>query len=227
MHDFRLARTLQGFSDKTVQKFATAVLFFLGIALLLPLMMLPRLFRDTRVRYLLLAGAVFGVGLCVNAWFFPHYAAPFTGAVYVLLLQCMRHLRQSRPIGLALVRYAPLVCLMLAGIRIYAEPLSLAIHRWPSMWYGTEPLGLARAKVAEQIAANPGKQLAIVRYSPQHAPFDDWVYNAADIDGSKVVWARELYTSSNEELLRYFQDRQVWLVEPDFDPPKVSRYSPR
>jgi len=224
MHDFRLAQTPHGFIDKTVQKIATALLFFCGFALLFPLVMLPRLFRDSRARYLLVAGAVFGLGLGVNAWFFPHYAAPFTGAVYVLLLQCMRHLRQSKPIGLALVRYAPLVCLLLAGFRIYAEPLGLAIHRWPSMWYGTEPLGLPRAKVAERLERSPGKQLAIVRYSPQHAPFDDWVYNQADIDASKVVWARELKAASNQELLRYFHDRQVWLVEPDFDPPRVSRY---
>ena len=148
-----------------MQKLATALLFFFGFALLFPLVMLPRLFRDSRVRYLLVAGAVFGLGLGVNAWFFPHYAAPFTGAVYVLLLQCMRHLRQSKPIGLALVRYAPLVCLVLAGFRVYAEPLGLAIHRWPSMWYGTEPLGLPRAKVAAQLEMIPGKQLAIVRYS--------------------------------------------------------------
>jgi len=227
MHDFRLARTPQGFLDKTAQKFATALLFFFGIALPIPLVMVPRLFRDTRVRYVLVAGAVFGIGLGMNAWFFPHYAAPFTGGVYVLLLQCMRHLRQSKPIGLALVRYAPLVCLMLAGIRIYAEPLGLAIHRWPAMWFGTSALGLPRAKVAAQLEANPGKQLAIVRYSAQHAPFDDWVYNQADIDASKVVWARELHAASNLELLRYFQDRQVWLVEPDCDPPRVSPYSAR
>jgi hypothetical protein len=235
MRDFRLARTLPGFADKTVRKIATAVLFFFGLALLGPLFLLPRLFRDTRVRYLLIAGAVFGLGLSANAWFFPHYAAPFTAAIYVLLLQCMRHLRQWRPggrpnarhVGLALVRYAVLVCLMLAGIRIYAQPLGLAIGRWPSMWYGTEPLGLPRAKVAAQLETKPGKQLAIVRYSPEHAPFDDWVYNAADIDASKVVWAREMDAASNLELLRYFQDRQVWLVEPDCDPPKVSPYSPQ
>jgi len=227
MHDFRLAQTLQGFSDKTVQKFATAQLFFFGFALLFPLVTVPRLFRDSRVRYLLIAGVVFGLGLGMNAWFFPHYAAPFTGGVYVLLLQCMRHLRQSKPIGLALVRYVPLVCLLLAGIRGYAAPLGLAIPRWPSMWYGTEPLGLPRAKVAAQLEMQSGKQLAIVRYTPEHAPFDDWVYNKADIDASKVVWARELHAASNAELLEYFRDRQAWLVEPDFDPPRVSPYSPR
>ena len=227
MHDFRLAQTAQGFRDKTAQKLATAILFFFGIALLSPLVLFPKLFQDSRVRYLLVAGAVFALGLGVNAWFFPHYAAPFTAAIYVLLLQCMRHLRQCRASGLALVRYAPLVCLALAGFRIYAEPLNLTIYRWPVMWYGTEPLGLPRARVVAQLKTNPGQQLAIVRYTAEHAPFDDWVYNAADIDASKVVWARELHASSNQELLRYFHDRQAWLVEPDFDPPKVSPYSPR
>jgi len=232
MGDFRLARTLRGFVDKTVQKLATAGFFFLGLALLIPLVALPRLFRDSRVRYLLFASTVFGAGLGMNAWFFPHYAAPFAAAIYALLLQCMRHLRQyqtggrpdSRPVGLALVRILPLVCLMLAGLRVYAQPLGLAIHRWPTMWYGTTPLGLPRKQVSAQLGAMPGKQLAIVRYAPEHAPFDDWVYNAADIDASKVVWARELKPADTKTLIGYFQDRRVWLVEPDFTPPRVSRY---
>jgi hypothetical protein len=130
-------------------------------------------------------------------------------------------------VGLALVRNVMLICLALAGFRICAQPLGLALDRWPAMWYGTEPLGLRRANVVSQLTARPGKQLAIVRYTPGHAPFDDWVYNRADIDASKVVWARELHAASDPELLRYFRDRQVWLVEPDFEPPKVSPYSPR
>jgi hypothetical protein len=231
MGDFRVARTLHGFVDKTAQKLATALLFFFGLALLGPLVMLPRLFRDRRVRYLLVAGGVFGIGLSTNAWFFPHYAAPFTAGIYVLLLQCMRHLRLyligGRPVGLALVRYAAVVCLMLAGFRVCAQPLGLALDRWPAMWSGTEPLGLRRANVASQLSAVPGKQLAMVRYASEHAPFDDWVYNAADIDASKVVWARDTNGANNGELLQYFRNRQVWLVEPDFEPPKVSPYSPR
>jgi len=35
------------------------------------------------------------------------------------------------------------------------------------------------------------------------------------IDGSRVVWARELNRDSNENLMRYFGDRRAWLVEPD------------
>src|ERR1700687_4945126 len=93
------------------------------------------------------------------------------------------------------------------------------------MWYGTQRIGIPRAQLDAQLERMPEKQLAIVRYPPDHAPFDDWVYNAADIDKSKVVWAREMDARSNAELLQYFADRTVWLVEPDSNPPSLSPYT--
>ncbi len=92
------------------------------------------------------------------------------------------------------------------------------------MWYGTAPLGLERAGALRHLEALPGRQLAIVRYFPGHNPLDDWVYNAADIDGSKVVWARDMGADRNQELIRYFKDRVVWLVEPDIAPLRISPY---
>jgi hypothetical protein len=71
----------------------------------------------------------------------------------------------------------------------------------------------------------PGKQLAIVRYSTDHDAMDEWVYNAANIDGAKVVWARDMSPAENKSLIDYFRDRTVWLIEPDAIPPKVGRYS--
>jgi hypothetical protein len=200
--------------------------FFFGMALLPPVIMLPRVLRDRRLRFLVAAGAVFGAGLCMNAWLFPHYVAPFTCALYAILLQAMRHLRAWRPgrqpLGLAVVRIIPVVCLILVGLRLWSAPLNLSIPRWPAMWYGTEPLGLPRARVLAELESYAGPQLAVVRYAPDHSPFDDWVYNAADIDKSRVVWAREMEAADNLALLRYFRDRRAWLVEPDSNPPKIS-----
>ncbi len=229
MGDFMYARTRTGFLHVTAQKLGTVVFFILGIALLPPLIMLPRAVRDRRVRFLVAASIVFGAGLGLNAWLFPHYVAPLACALYAILLQAMRHLRiwrpGHRPFGLAVVRMIPLVCLLLAGLRLYAGPLNLSIPRWPTMWYGTEPLGLPRARVQAQLGSYAGPQLAIVRYTPDHAPFDDWVYNAADIDKSKVVWAREPDAGDSSDLLRYFHGRTVWLVEPDSNPPRISPYT--
>lgn len=228
MGDFLYGRTLTGFLHGTVKKIGTVLCFFFGIVLIPPLAMLPYVLRDRRIRFLVAAGAVFAWGLGVNIWLFPHYVAPFTCAIYAILLQSMRHLRLWRPAnqpsGLALVRLMPLMCLLLAGLRLYAAPLNLFIPRWPTMWYGTEPFGLPRAQVLAELERNPGPQLAIVRYSPDHAPFDDWVYNGADLDKSDVVWAREPDTGDCRDLLRYFHGRTAWLIQPDSNPPRISLY---
>jgi hypothetical protein len=228
MGDFLYARTLTGFLHGTTKKLGILLFFFFGIALFPPLIMLPRAFRDRRVRFLVAAGAVFAVGLSLNAWLFPHYLAPFACGLYALILQAMRHLRVWRPagrrLGLAVVRAVPIACLALAGLRLYAEPLNLSIPRWPTLWYGTEALGRPRAHVLVELEAYKGPQLAIVRYSRAHAPFDDWVYNSADINKSRVVWARESANGDSRDLLRYFRERRVWLIEPDSDPPTITAY---
>jgi hypothetical protein len=41
----------------------------------------------------------------------------------------------------------------------------------------------------------------------------DWVYNEADIDNARVVWARDMGGSANKELTDYFEHRRVWLLE--------------
>jgi hypothetical protein len=50
------------------------------------------------------------------------------------------------------------------------------------------------------------------------------VYNPADIDTAKVVWAMDMGAARNQELIDYYKDRQVWLVEPDKDSAKWGPY---
>lgn len=82
-----------------------------------------------------------------------------------------------------------------------------------------------RVLIDRQLAQLRGKQLIFVRYWPGHIFQDEWVYNAADIDGSRVVWARDLGDADDQELRRYYPDRQVWLLEPDARPPRLTPYA--
>jgi hypothetical protein len=218
------ARTPLGFLQRTAQKAAVAAAFLCGTTLLLPLAAIGRALRSRRIRSLAVTGAICSAGLLVNVWFFPHYAAPAVALFYAVLIQSMRYFRQWKPAGLVLVRAVPVLCVVLCAMRLAAGPLGISIDRFPSMWYGTPPLGLARAGVAARLSALPARQLAIVRYGPNHNPVDDWVYNEPVIDAAKIVWAREMNADETARLTRYYRDRQVWLVEPDHDPPLVSPY---
>ena len=84
--------------------------------------------------------------------------------------------------------------------------------------------GRERAGVLRELAAKGGRHLVLVRYRLTHDSGDEWVYNSADIDHSPVVWAREMDPTSNRTLVRYFQDRQIWLVQPDVQPANLSPY---
>jgi hypothetical protein len=121
-----------------------------------------------------------------------------------------------RPIGLALSWAA--VCLLTM------EVVASASHHVcdPLEWMcAGDP---SRAAIQEKLSQEPGKHLIMVRYSEDHNLHDDWVYNGADIDGAKVLWARELDANQNARLFAYFNDRQVWLVEPDADNTELLAY---
>ena len=72
-----------------------------------------------------------------------------------------------------------------------------------------------RAALLAELEADGKKHLVIVRYGPNHICHNEWVYNRANLDQAKVVWARDLGEESNRDLIRYFQDREVTVIEPD------------
>jgi hypothetical protein len=81
-----------------------------------------------------------------------------------------------------------------------------------------------RKPVEKQLAALPGEHLVLVRYSKDHNSGEEYVYNEADIDHSKTVWAREIPGMDLGPLLNYFRNRDVWLYEPDEDDSIVQPY---
>ena len=210
------AQTPGGFLDATGTKVGLLLMFFYGPLLCIPLLTLGRTLRDRRVRFLVAAGAFYLAGVSLNAFSVAHYLAPATALFYALLIQSMRHLRLcllgSQPIGRCWIRLLPVLCtvmLLVRGAATFAHP----------------PKDLPRTQVQRAMERLPGAQLALVRYAKGHDPMGEWVYNAADIDAAKIVWAREMNPTEDRTLVEYFKDRTVWLVEPDCNPPKVSRYS--
>jgi hypothetical protein len=138
----------------------------------------------------------------------PHYVAALAGVFLALASWGLLRTAHWRPGGrswgtaLAIGLFAGSA---LSSLRV--------LHAW-YIYGGPAPLK-PRAAIARQLESAPGTHLVFVRYGPKHNLHDEWVYNRADIDHAKVVWANDLGEERNSELIRYFAGRQVWLAEPD------------
>jgi hypothetical protein len=198
-------------------KFRDWWVFFLGSFLAIPLVTLPWVLRDRRTRLPLVLFVWCGLGLFAVVYFEAHYAAPMAAAFFILLVQAMRHLRRwevrGRPVGIFLTRLVVVLAIARVGM------LAVGAYRHP-----LQDWSIYRARIVRQLEATPGKQLVIVRYAPDHNVHDEWVYNGADIDGGKVVWARDVPGRDLKPLLEYFRERRVWVLEADASPARLEEY---
>jgi hypothetical protein len=197
------------------------VYFFLWPELCVPLVAMPWILRDRRVRYLVIQICLSFVGWYSIIWFLPHYAAPAMAVTFALLVQAIRHLRRwemgGRPVGIGLTRAIVLFALILAPFLKRGGTLQAVTSQPPTIVY--------RAKFASELNAIPGEHLILVRYAPVSNDSGEWVYNSADIDHAKIVWARDIPGIDIHPLLNYFRGRRVWFVEPDAIPPRLTPYT--
>jgi len=189
---------------------------------LLALPALPFVLRDRKMRLPWIIAVIGVVGVFIVIWSNAHYAAPITCVLYLLVVQTIRHLRTirigSRPIGLALSRAMVLSLFVGTGINVVrhvCDPLFWTCEGDPS-----------RTAIANKLEQTPGKHLIIVRYAEDHNIHDEWVFNGAEIDDAKVLWAREINPEQDAKLLTYFKDRKIWLVTPDTDNTYLEPYTP-
>ncbi|MEY2412334.1 MAG: hypothetical protein QOD84_940 [Acidobacteriaceae bacterium] len=223
LRHFQDTRTIRGALRNFLSKLIGLWKFYLGPALTIPLLAFSAVIRDRKMRLPLGILAIFMAGLAVETWTLPHYFAPATCLLYLIILQCLRHLRlwrrNGRITGLALARAVPIVCCTMIIIRLVAIGVHTQIEpAWPRG-------NLDRLQVTRELSQLDGQQLVIVRYSPTHDVDHEWVYNDADIDGAKVVWARDM-GAQNEELLRYFGNREAWILNGDDPAAKAITYVP-
>jgi hypothetical protein len=231
---FEEIQPLKGYLRLTAFKGIGISLFFSGFALIPPLLMIRRVFLDRRIRFLTIGLLVLACGMSIQIFAITHYVAGFTASFYAVGLQAMRHLRVWKPggksVGLTMTRMCVSVCIVMAVLRLFAAPLGFPLKEWPVIdwnfiWYGPGHFGTERASIDDHLEHQPGKQLAIVYHGLRRSPIDEWVYNTADIDGQKVIWARSMDLAHNAELISYYKDRQVWLVNADRYPAKLEPYS--
>jgi hypothetical protein len=195
--------------------------FYLGPALTPPLAMTWVAWSDRKMRFFLTLCAFTVLALAIEWWALPQYAAPMTVTLYAVILEGLRHLRTAivrRREGSRwrdLVPLVPAVIVVMIAVRAAMPAFSIEpMPTWPSVWAAGGNGSSGRLLVQNFLRNQPGKHLVLVRYvnhDNDESIHDEWVYNRANIDESRIVWARDLDEEHNRKLVQYFKDRKIWL----------------
>jgi hypothetical protein len=202
-----------------------SVRFFSAYAWWGALLTLPTLFfviRDRRMRLPWITLALVAAATYAVVWSNAHYAAPVTCIVILLYLEALRRLRVMRwkswRWGAILARTSVLLLL--------ADTTSAIVRKQCDTFYWTCQGDTSRLAIQRKLESLPGKQLVMVHYGDDHNVHDEWVFNGAEIDSAKVIWAREISPEQDAKLFDYFQNRKIWLVTPDTDNTYLEPYAP-
>jgi hypothetical protein len=172
--------------------------------------------RSKRVRTAAAWFALFVAGSSIALWMQAQYVAPGVCLAVLLAVSSLRALR-------ARWRRSRLVTPLIVGFFVLLlSSLAASVAMIPGLYRPPFDGSVAREKISRYLEALPGRDLVVVRYSARHYLHFEWVYNAADIDASEVVWAREAHPEINKVLLRHFEERSVWLLEADERPARLT-----
>ncbi len=219
----RFTFTKNGIQWGLVHKLEALQQFYLPVGLLLPVLLAwRRLLHNRKALFLFAACAVTALALIPVVWFQRHYAAAMTGAAAGLTMMGLRYLRtwkpKGRPVGIGLTRALVLGNLLLVPMNLMLAGAGSSIQNPAPRWASE------RARIATELESMPGPQLVLVHYAPGHNSAQEWVYNRADIDSSKVVWALEIPGQDLRPLLDYYHDRRVWRVDADSQPAQLEPF---
>ncbi len=175
--------------------------------------------------------AIFALGTNLFPYLLVHYLAAVTCLLVLVSVVGLQQIRRIHVRGVAagaeIVRVIVLLCgaqfLLWYGLHLFeGEHPAFALlqyETWDSINHQNPERRIA---VAKELAAVPGRLLIFVHYEPQHVFQQEWVWNRADIDASRVVFARDLGAEENAKLIRYYPNRRVLWFEPDQEPPRIT-----
>jgi len=182
----------------------------LGFAVLIAVFLAP----TRKVRIALAIGGALALGLLLQVFLKSHYYAPAAGLILVLVMMGLRYLRllhwKRRPLG-------PFIVLMF----VVAFFFPFVVRLVDQIRHPSAPGFPQRHDIIGRLMQQGARHLVIVEYAPHHSA---WVYNRANIDDSEIVWAQDMGEVRNRELINYYRDRKVWLLDPAKNPIELKRY---
>lgn len=217
LEEYKRQLTFSGFIKETINKYRRLARGYLwNYVLIIPFITLPWMFkRKGTTIFPPVAFLIFTLAMAVETWMWDRYAAPIGGIFFCLTVEGFRRLRLwkccNRPLGVAIVIAVLALCLL-------QTLLWFKTRKWE---YSKKDWDWQRVQIIKKLQTDGGKHLIFVRYGQNQSVHNDWVHNSADIDGSTIIWARDMGKETNKKLIDYYKDRKIWLLEADneYDPP--------
>lgn len=198
-------QTFEGFAKRARIKLVTWWSFFIGIPLSVALLGIPFALRRRWLSFGALVLACVGAGVLAVAYDLAHYMAPAAPWIVALCVGGLRAIAAWRP--LRAKRRGRAVVLALLALLV-AESVGRGLKRArPEHAFEFE-----RARIERDLERRERKALVVVRYLEGHSVHDDWVFNRADLDATRVVWARDHGAAAHERLRACFPARAGYLL---------------
>ncbi len=181
------------------------VLWNLKLAVLLPALVLSlRMSCDNRLRWIFISFAAILLAILAETVALPHYTAPATAAIFLLVISGWHILANWKPKGSATGR-------LLARAMGIGLAVGLAISACRGV--SADAMIVDQQSLVNRTAQlQSGRHLVFVRYLPGYPMGNEFVYNAADIDRSPIIWVHWMGDAKDSPIRRNYPDRRAWLL---------------
>jgi hypothetical protein len=176
--------------------------------------------RNAAARFLVGTIAVLALGQSLTLWWWPHYGAPALPLLLAVVATAAQRLARRAP-GFTARRLAAATAVIAV---VHLSVLGFVVHAYGNNEDGAGgSRGRRRAEVKERLEAEPGTQLVFVRYADGYTVHDEWVYNPADLNTTRVLFAHDL-GDRNAALIAAYPNRTVWMATVSKDDVRLMRF---
>ena len=163
------------------------------------------------------------------AWgWFPHYSAPVLPLVMAIFADALHRIGMAFRANRKLGSLTPAIVVSLAGfygLVVLGGTAVLARQRNKTEEVSSEIGRVAsRGDLIRRLNQQDGSHLVFVHYAEDYTINDEWVYNAADIQAAKIVFAHDLGAKKNRQLVARYPGRSLWLVTVDAKEKRLQLY---
>jgi hypothetical protein len=209
-------------------------------ALFIPFAAGVLLLQDVRIRWVIFAATTLLLALLGENFDLPHYAAPATPVMFLLVVVGLSRLWRARSVPITpaagtasvapqgdsttpLLEYDPIRAKSprrpFGQTVVFAILLGFSAGAVMCLIQGVSrdsQIADQQSLVNLQPALHTGRHIIFVEYGPMtelvNGFANEYVYNRADLNDSRIIWVRSFGPDADRQVVKEYPGRKVWLL---------------